>query len=240
MERIKDQDGVTPVGWGLVLGLVMTILMVGTIHYSLKNQEEAGVQRLVAQAQEASERKVLAVSREFATLGGGLLQTDLYRIQKMLQAGLRQEGLVDAVVVDLENMIVASKDTSRIGHNVPDVDSWNAWRAQNQEIVSRATEHVDYLLMTVIEPMKEKDETLAWLKMTYSLSKPEVSVRSSAERAIDTVIFVGPLVFVLLIGLYQAVRSAQARVDNMTHRMALLTKNVENMSRPVTQLKKAS
>lgn len=205
MGLVRNQSGSSFMGAVLTLTIVMAVLMACTVHYVLKKQEERRVAELASQVQEASEREAIAVSRTFASLGGGLVQADLFRIQEMLQTGFVQEGLVEAVVLDADNMIVAAKDSSKIGQHLQDTE-WSSLRAQNKEVVSRTPDQTGRLLMLVVEPMKEKDDIVAWAKLTYSIDRPTVTLDTPAHRLKQTLTFVGPLSLVLLVCLFVMAR----------------------------------
>jgi hypothetical protein len=240
MSWLNDQRGATSIGLAITLTVVMAAMMGGTLHYSLKKQEERRVTQLVAQAQEAGEQKVVAVSRAFAWLGGGLVQTDLFRIQELLQTGFLQEGLVDAVVLDPDNMVVAAKNSAQIGQHVQDI-AWLSLRAQNKEAVSRTSDQAGRLLVTVSEPMKEKDETVAWAKMTYSVSSPAVSLRTPAERLKETGTLIGPLALLLFIGIFAALRWVeQTRQESSDDVDSSPADEEESRSASVKRLRKVS
>jgi len=212
MGRLESSGtGSNGIGSAIVLTIVLTLMMGGTFHYTLKRHDEGQVAQLTRQAQAASEQEAVAVSQVFSSLGGGLVQTDLFRIQDMLASGFSREGLVDAVVIDPDNMIVAAKDQAQIGKQVQDI-AWISSRAQNKEIVTRAQDQAGRVLMTVIEPLKEKDETIAWAKMTYVIPQPAQGLRSSADRLKETAKLVGPLAVMLFIGVFVLMRSVGASI----------------------------
>ena len=238
MGLVSNQAGSSSVSGVLVLTVVMTVLMGGTLHYVLKGQEERRAAELASQAQAAGEREAIAVSRTFASLGGGLVQADLFRIQEMLQIGFIQEGLVEAVVLDADNMIVAAKNSSQIGQHVQDIE-WISLRAQNKEVVSRTSDQAGRLLVMVVEPMKEKDEIVAWAKLTYSIAQPTVTLLAPTQRVKQTIKFVGPLALVLFVGLFMLARwfeeSQQEWEDSVP-----TPQEEENRSSSVKPLRKAS
>jgi len=221
------------------LTAIMAIAIGGTVHYTLKGHEQERATQLIAQAHAAGERQAVAVSRVFASLGGGLVQTDLFRIQEMLQTGFAQEGLVDAVVLDSDNMIVAAKNPSQIGQQVRDI-AWILVRAQNQEVVSRNPDQANELLLTVVEPMKDQDETVAWAKMTYSLAQPDVSLLPPVERLKRTGILIVPLALLLFVGTLIGVRWVEHQQQERDDDTAFSDEEEENKTPAVRRLKKAS
>jgi hypothetical protein len=239
MGLLKDQSGSTPIGLAIVLTVVMTIMMGGMVHYTLKKQEEGRVTQLIAQAQEAGDQKAIAVSRVFASLGGGLVQTDLFRIQEMLQTGFLQDGLIDAVVLDPDNMIVAAKNSSQIGQHIQDI-TWMSLRAQNKEVVSHPSDQTDRLLVTVVEPMKEKDETVAWAKMTYSIARPAVNLRSPAERLKDTSTLIWPLALLFFIGTFIVTRWVEQKQQESGDDLASSAHGEESRRASGNRLRKVS
>lgn len=240
MGLVRDQAGSSSVGGVLALTFVMTVLMGGTLHYVLKGQEERRAAELISQAREASEQEAIAVSRTFASLGGGLVQTDLFRIQEMLQTGFVQEGLVEAVVLDADNMIVAAKNPAQIGQQVQDIE-WISLRAENKEVVSRTPDQAGRLLMMVVEPMREKDETVAWAKLTYSTDRPAMALLTPAQRVKQTIKFVGPLALVLLVCLFVLARWLEGNQQELSDDLDSYSADAEEKkSVSIKPLRKAS
>jgi hypothetical protein len=237
MGLVRNQAGSSSVGGVLALTLVMTVLMGGTLHYVLKGQEERRAAELTSQAQGAGEREAIAVSRTFASLGGGLVQTDLFRIQEMLQTGFVQAGLAEAVVLDADNMVVAAKNSAQIGQHVQDIE-WISLRAQNKEVVSRTPDQAGRLLMMVVEPMKEKDEIVAWAKLTYSIDRPAVTLLTPAQRVKQTIKFVGPLALVLLVCLFVLARWFEQNQQEWDDGVSIPQED-ENRASTVKPLRKA-
>lgn len=238
MRMWSNERGACSICMASILTLIMVIAMGGTLHYSLKGQEQYRATQLSAQTLEAGEREAVAVSRIFAAVGGGLVQTDLFRIQEMLQKGFVQEGLVEAAVIDSDNMIVAAKDPSHIGQQVRDIN-WMSMRAQNREVVSRTMEQANRLLVTVVEPMKENDETVAWAKLTYALTQPAMSLRTPAERLKQTSLLTLPLALLLLLSTFVVVRWVEQQRFNEEDDSALALEE-EPKTPAGRRLKKAS
>lgn len=222
-----------------VLTTIMVIAIGGTIHYTLKGHEQERTTQLIAQAQAAGEQEAVAVSRVFASLGGGLVQTDLFRIQEMLQTGFSQEGLIDATVLDSDNMIVAAKNPSQIGQQVRDI-AWISVRAQNQEVVTRTPDQANRLLLTIVEPMKDKDETVAWAKMTYSLAQPAVNTLPPVERLKRTGILIVPLAVLLFVGILVGVRWIEHHQQEVDDDADLSGEEEETKTLVARRLKKVS
>jgi uncharacterized membrane protein affecting hemolysin expression len=239
MGLVTNQAGFSSVSAVLALTIVMTVLMGGTVDYILKGQETMRAGQLTSQAQEANEREAIAISRIFASLGGELVQADLFRIQEMLQTGFGQEGLVEALVLDTDNMIVAAKNSAQIGQSVQDIE-WLALRAQNKEVVSRTPDQSGRPLVTVVEPMKDKGETVAWAKLTYSITSPAVTPLPPAERLKQTIKFVGPLAFVLLVCLLMVARWFGQNQQVSDEDDVSLSQGEDNRSSEVKRLRKVS
>lgn len=240
MGRLESSEtGSNGIGSAIILTIVLAVMMGGTVHYTLKRHDDEKVVQLARQAQIASEQEAVAVSQVFSSLGGGLIQTDLFRIQDMLATGFSREALVDAVVVDPDNMIMAAKDPAQIGKQVQDI-AWLSSRAQNKEIVSRAQDENGRVLMTVIEPMKEKDETIAWARLTYVIPQPAQGLRSPADRLKETATLVGPLAVALFIGVLVLARLASARTRKEIQSGESSVSNGEGGVSSGTRLRKVS
>jgi uncharacterized membrane protein affecting hemolysin expression len=238
MGRLESSEtGSNGIGSAIVLTIVLTMIMGGTFHYTLKRHNEEQVTQLTRQAQAAGEQEAVAVSRVFSSLGGGLVQTDLFRIQDMLASGFSREGLVDAVVIDPDNMIVAAKDQTQIGKQVQEI-AWLSSRAQNKEIVTRAQDQAGRVFITVIEPLKEKDETIAWAKLTYVISQPAQTLRSSSARLKETAKLVGPLAVMLFIGVFVLMRFAEAKIRKQNQPAASSGQGGESGVSPGQRLRK--
>lgn len=189
----KSTEAGSRMGAAVGLTVALSLLVGGTIHYSLKEQGEARDIEYMQLAHDAGTREVVALSRTFASLGGGLVQTDLFRLQEMLTSDLIREGLVDAEVIDPDNMIMAAKNQALIGKQIQDT-AWVSVRAQNKEIISRSQDAAGRILVTTVEPMKEKGETQAWARMTYAIAEPVHALPSRAERLKQTATLLSPLV----------------------------------------------
>jgi hypothetical protein len=240
MGRMEDsQRGSSEVGSAIVLTVVLTVLIGGTVHYSLKRHDQGQAIQLMRQAQQAGESEAVALSRAFSSFGGILVQTDLFRLQEMFATGFGQEGFVDGVVVDQDNMIVAAKNQALIGKQIQD-GAWPSLRAQNKELVSREQDHSGRVLVTVIQPMKDKKETIAWAKMTYAIPQPAQAMRLSKDRLKETAKLVGPLAAALLIGMIVVMRSAAARVRKQIQSVVSSAQGGESGSHSGSRLRKVS
>ena len=236
--RFVSQDGSTSTLAALALAALATAMM-GTMYYTLDRHDVVQANQLMQQALQAGEQQAVVASQAVAALGGGLVQTDLFRIQEMLATGFSREGLIAAVVIDQDNMIMAAKDQKEIGKQVQD-STWLSLRVQNREVVSRVQDQTGRTIVTIVEPMKDKNETIAWAKMIYAIPQPTETVRSSKDRLWETFRLVGPLTAFLLIGFFMVMRLAKAKMRKEIQALVSSAQREEGHANPGSRLRKAS
>lgn len=236
--KLRSQDGVTSLASVVGLALMAAVLMTGAMYYTLKRHDQDLVSQLIQQSQQAGQQQAIVTARSLAALGGGLIQTDLFRIQDQFTSGLGLEGLSDAVLIDQDNMIVAAKNQKIIGKQMQD-SAWLSVRAQNREVVGRELDQAGQPLLTVVEPMKEQNDTVAWVKLTFAMSPASVSVRAPKDRLWETVRVVGPLAILFYLGCALVVRSTKTAVRREVRGMMPVQQGAEGISSP-HRLRKAS
>ena len=75
---------------------IIVALIAGTLSYTMKRHDMTQAQP----ARHASEKVVVAVSQQFAELGGAIMGSDLFRLQDSLPNGFAGTTLVRAMVID--------------------------------------------------------------------------------------------------------------------------------------------
>lgn len=177
----SNTSGHTPgaMGPAIVVALITGTLIAGVLSYTIKRHDIAHAQA----ARHASEQIAVAASQQFAESGKEIVGSDLFRLQHSLEKGFPGTTLVRALVIDQDDMVIASKVQSSIGQQMKDV-SWLPMRDQDKEIVSRAAAQDGQETLIVVEPLKEKGETAARAYFVFALP--------TAKQLMMTRRFVGP------------------------------------------------
>ncbi len=231
-------------GADIVTALAVTVLsaivLTGTIFYTLKRHDDGQSHRLGQQVQQANEQRAVQVSRVIAAVGANLVQADLFQVQTMIASSFGLENLVDGMLIDPDNMVVAAKETALIGKPVQDAE-WTAIRAQQREVVTTKPDQTGQVRLTVVEPLKEKNEIIAWAKLTYLMPPSAAAPRPTEERFMETLRLVGPLAAWTFIALWVAMRAATASMRSRIQQVvgAVGEAAVATVG-PRAQLKKAS
>jgi hypothetical protein len=214
--------GARTIGLAIIMALIAGTLIAGMLSYTLKRHNNVHANA----ARQASESKAIAISQILADLGGDVLGSGLFRLQGMLQRGFAGTTLVRAMVIDTDDMVVASKATALIGQQMKE-DNWIFKRDQNKELVSKSAGQDGKELLTVIEPMKEKGVTVAWVYLEFALPPLEQFMVPPADRWTEVARLVVPIATLLLFTTWWLLRSAnrslrkggaQPRVDNSGNR----------------------
>ena len=177
--------------FGLRLGVSLSLilfLVMGT-----------GTGVLVAQQnhalRQAAEERARAVARTFAAVGSAAVLDNLYRLQESLQLYMRDDSLLDIDIVDNDNLIVASKQPGRIG-TVLDDPEWIEARKTKREVILETSLDKGQPTLVIIEPLFDRHELTAWVRMVVSLSQIE------HERVQTLWQLLAVTLVIMLVGLY--------------------------------------
>jgi len=131
-------------------------------------------ERTQALHEEAKER-ALTFTRSFATVGAAAVMNNLFRIQESISKNLNQPDLLRLDIIDPDGLIVAAKDPSRIGLEITEPAFLRAV-AEGQGRILRGTNSHGQPTLTVLEPLLDGPEILAWVCVNLSLANIKTAV----------------------------------------------------------------
>ena len=121
----------------------------------------------------AAEEQARSVARTFAAVGSAAVLDNLYRLQESLQLYLQDDSLVEIDIVDPDNLVIAAKQPARIGTILDDPEWLEASRTKREAIIQTHLRNGQPALI-ILEPLFDRDELTAWVRMTISLEQVEL------------------------------------------------------------------
>lgn len=121
---------------------------------------------------QAAEEQARSVARTFAAVGSAAVLDNLYRLQESLQLYMQDDSLLDIDIVDHDSLVVASKQPARIG-TVLDDPGWSEARQTKREVILETAMDNGQPALVIIEPLFDRDELTAWVRMVISLTEVE-------------------------------------------------------------------
>lgn len=159
----------------------------------------AGTGVLVAQQshalRQAAEERARAVARTFAVVGSAAVLDNLYRLQESLQLYVQDDSLMEIDIVDNDSLVVASKQPGRIGTVLND-PAWLEARKTKREVILETSLDEGQSTLVIIEPLFDRDELTAWVRLIVSLSQIERERNQTLWRLLAVT------VAIMLVGLY--------------------------------------
>jgi hypothetical protein len=222
-------------GPAIVVALIIGTLIAGALSYTMKHHDVAHAQA----ARHASEQIALAAGQQFAESSGDIIGSDLFRLQHTLEKGFPGTTLVSAILIDQDNMVVASKIQSSIGHQMKDA-SWPPMRDQDKEIVSRAVAQNGQETLIVVEPIKEKGTTVAWAYFVFGLPAVKQLVMTPADRWTETARLVVPISALVFIAVWWLLRSSTISIKKAIAQALTDAQEGKPVGSATARLKKAS
>lgn len=177
--------------FGLRLGVSLSLilfLVMGTGTAVLVIQQNHALQQ-------AAEERARAVARTFAAIGSAAVLDNLYRLQESLQLYMRDDSLLEIDIVDNDSMVVAAKHPGRIGI-VLDDPGWLEARKTKREVILETFLGEEGATLVIIEPLFDRDELTAWVRMVVSLSHIEREQAQTLWRLLAVTLAI------MLVGLY--------------------------------------
>ncbi len=177
--------------YGLRLGVSLSLILFLVMG--------AGTGVLIAQQnqalRQAAEERARAVARTFAAVGSAAVLDNLYRLQESLQLYVQDDSLLEIDIVDNDSLVVAAKQPGRIG-TVLDDPGWLKARKSKREVVLESSLDKGQPALVIIEPLFDRDELTAWVRMVVSLSQIERERDQTLWRLLTVT------VAIMLVGLY--------------------------------------
>ena len=150
----------------------------------------------------AAEERARAIARTFAVVGSAAVLDNLYRLQESLQLYVQDDSLLDIDIVDNDSMVVAAKQPGRIGTILTD-PGWLEARKTKREVILESSLDDGRPTLVIIEPLFDRDELTAWVRMVVSLSRIERERDQTLWRLLAVT------VAIMLVGLYAIRRVLQ-------------------------------
>jgi hypothetical protein len=233
----SDTSGHTPgaIGPAIIVALIAGTLIAGMLSYTLKRHDTVQAQAAI----QASEKTAVAFSQQFAELGERIIGSDLFRLQGHLEKGFPGTMFTSGMLIDPDNMVVASSAKFLIGHEMKDA-SWPAMRVQGKEVVSRTRVPGGQEALVVVEPLKENGETIAWAYLVFALPAADEFMMTSDDRWIETARLVVPIALLLLITVWWVLRSSTVAIRKEVAQVLVSVQEGKSTGESVVRLKKAS
>lgn len=160
---------------------------------------------------QAAEERARAVARTFAAVGSAAVLDSLYRLQESLQLYMRDDSLLDIDIVDNDNLVVAAKHPGRIG-TVLDDPGWLEARKTKREVILETFLDEGGPTLVIIEPLFDRNELTAWVRMVVSLSHIEREQAQTLWRLLAVTLAI------MLVGLY-AIRHVLQKTSTVLQRV---------------------
>jgi PAS domain S-box-containing protein len=172
---------------GVSLSLILLLVMGTGTAFLVIQQNHA--------LRQAAEERARAVARTFAAIGSAAVLDNLYRLQESLQLYMQDDSLLDIDIVDNDSMVVAAKHPGRIG-TVLDDPGWLEARKTKREVILETFLDEGGSTLVIIEPLFDRNELTAWVRMVVSLSQIEREQAQTLWRLLAVTLTI------MLVGLY--------------------------------------
>ena len=146
----------------LTFGLAATILgIMAIVSLFLAYSERRSIQ-------ESAERRGLSFSRALAMMGAPAVLENLFLVQEAMSQYLSDPDVLQVDVIDIDDMIMASKHPDRIGLILTN-PRWLSAKAQGQETVRYLPNDEGGENLVILEPLKDDQEISAWIRIEFSM-----------------------------------------------------------------------
>jgi hypothetical protein len=194
----------------LAIGTVTTLVIGSMMYYTLKRHDVAHLQDAERMAGQAAEQQAVVASQVIAAVSRSVLHSDLSRLQETVNTVQSTNGLRDVMIVNKDNMVLAAIHAGQVGQTLQDA-TWLSWKGQNREVAQRAAQNGEPVF-AVVEPLKDKGETLAWAVLVFAVPDHAIALRAPMERLWETVRLMAPILVFLLMSIGFAMKLAAASI----------------------------
>jgi len=184
----------------MVISLLTTLVIGSLLYYSLRRMDSQHAQDIGRAAVQAGEQKVRAAGQVFAGLSRRVMQTDVARVQDLVEAAAEDQGLRDAMILSRDNVILAAKNQAQVGQKLQDA-TWLSWKGQRREVVQRAVDAAGRPVFVVVEPLADKGDIMAWAMLVFALPSDATALRAPMDRLMDVGRMTASIFVVLLISI---------------------------------------
>jgi len=194
----------------LAISTLTTLVIGSMLYYTLKRHDMAHLQDAERMADQAAEQQAVVASQVIAAVSRSVLHSDLSRLQDTVNTVQSTNGLRDVMIVNKDNMVLAATNAGQVGQTLQD-STWLSWKAQNREVAQRAAQS-GQPVFAVVEPLKDKGETLAWAILVFAVPDHAIALRAPVERAWETARLMAPILVFLLMSIGFAMKLAAAAI----------------------------
>src|SRR5215207_2339271 len=194
----------------IAISMLTTLVIGSLLYYTLKRQDVAHLQDAERMADQAVEQQAVAASQVIAAVSRSVLHSDLSRLQDTVNMVQSTAGLRDVMIVNKDNMVLAATNVTQVGQTLQDA-TWLSWKGQNREVAQRAAQS-GQPVFAVVEPLKDKGETLAWAILVFAVPDHAIALRPPEERVRETARLMAPIFLFGLMGIGFAMKLAAASI----------------------------
>jgi hypothetical protein len=195
----------------LVISLLTTLVIGSMLYYTLKRHDVARAQDLDQAAGQALDQRAVAAGRALAAVGRFVMEADVGRMPELVEAALRSGDLVDMLIVNRDDVVLAAKNPAQVGQRLQDA-TWLSWKGQNREMAQRAVGQARQPVFVVVEPLTDKGDTLAWAMLVFGVPPATSSLREPMERMGEVARLMAPILLFLLISIGLSMKLATATI----------------------------
>jgi uncharacterized membrane protein affecting hemolysin expression len=218
MARSVNASGL-PQTWlpALVIGLVVSLLCGTALYFLLAQQDQSLVAQRNAAAAQAAESSGRALARAFAWFSESLFSEHIVNVQQVLEGPALPIDLLDATVINEDNLIVAARNPVWIGRQLQDP----AWLAARKTLTGSVTPALDQgrPVLVIVEPLRQQERMIGWVRLILAMPREVAAPRSSEDLIRDVAVAMVPLciltvtlVILFLRGIMSQIRSRIGRI----------------------------
>ena len=218
MARSVNASGL-PQPWipALAVGLVVSLLCGTALYFLLAQQDQSLVAQRNAAAAQAAESSGRALARAFAWFSESLFSEHIVNVQQVLEGPALPIDLLDAAVINEDNLIVAARNPVGIGRQLQDP----AWLAARKTLTGSVTPALDQgrQVLVIVEPLRQQERIIGWVRLILAMPREVAAARSSEDLMRDVAVAMVPLfiltvtlVILFLRGIMSQIRSRIGRI----------------------------
>ena len=218
MARSVNASGL-PQTWlpALVIGLVVSLLCGTALFFLLAQQDQSLVAHRNAAAAQAAESSGRALARAFAWFSESLFSEHIVNVQQVLESPALPIDLLDAAVINEDNLIVAARNPVGIGRQLQDP----AWLAARKTLTGSVTPALDQgrQVLVIVEPLRQQERIIGWVRLILAMPREVAAARASEDLIRDVAVAMVPLfiltvtlVILFLRGIMSQIRSRIGRI----------------------------
>jgi hypothetical protein len=147
--------------------------------------------------------------------------------------------LLEAAVVNLDDVIVAAVDQARIGQRVQD-PKLASQRSAKRESVSTSVDATGRQTLTVLEPLLDNDGVVAWAWFRFGWPSDGGTLRPPADRMMECARLMAPIFLLTLTSTLWVMRAATGAILKQLQTLVASIVETTPPARQAEELRKAS